>query len=209
MGRVDERRARTIETIVAAAREVIAEEGAAGLTLGEVARRVGMRTPSLYGYFASRADLCDELFRRGWSDFGAAIAHLVPDEGTDLHAMLTEAMDVAVDWALEHPAEAQLMFWRPIARWQPSPAAFEPAQTTLTHGATALAEAQRIGLLDGDPTPEELVQVWAALVAGVISQQLSNEPGVRADEGRTSRHRAALVRMYVDHYSPTSRRSTP
>ena len=209
MGRVAERRARTIETIVAAARGVIAEEGAAGLTLGEVARRVGMRTPSLYGYFASRADLCDELFRRGWSDFGAATTHLVPDEGTDLHAMLTEAMDVSVGWALEHPAEAQLMFWRPIARWQPSPAAFEPAQTTLAHGSTALEEAQRLGLLGDGPTPEELVQVWSALVAGVISQQLSNEPGVRADEGRTSRHRAALVRMYVDHYSPTTHRSTP
>ena len=209
MGRVAERRARTIETIVAAALEVIGEEGAAGLSLGEVARRVGMRTPSLYGYFESRADLCDELFRRGWRDFGEATRHLVPEVGTDLHALLTEAMDVALGWALDHPAEAQLMFWRPIARWQPSPAAFAPAEAALAHAASGLARAQELGLLDPAPDPEELVQVWGALTAGVISQQLSNEPGVPADSGRISRHRAALVRMYVDHYSPHQHRSTP
>jgi AcrR family transcriptional regulator len=209
MGKVAERRSRTTERIVAAALDVIGEDGAAGLSLGEVARRVGMRTPSLYGYFASRADLCDELFRRGWADFGAAVAHLVPEPGTDLRAMLAEAMDVSVGWALDHRAEAQLMFWRPIARWQPSPSAFEPAEATLLHTASAFAAAQRLGLLAPGPEAEELAQVWAALVTGVISQQLSNEPGVALPDGRTSRHRAALVSMYVAHYSPAPTRRTP
>lgn len=209
MGKVADRRARTTERIVMAALDAIGEDGAAGLSLGEVARRVGMRTPSLYGYFASRADLCDELFRRGWADFGGAVAHLEPVPGTDLHAMLTEAMDVSVGWALDHPAEAQLMFWRPIARWQPSPEAFEPAAAAMGHAASAFAGAQRLGLLDRRPDPEELAQVWAALVTGVISQQLSNEPGVPLPDGRTSRHRAALVSMYVAHYSPAPTRRTP
>ncbi len=208
MGRVAERRSGTIERIVATARDVIADDGAAGLTLGEVARRVGMRTPSLYGYFASRADLCDELFRRGWTDFGGAVAHLAPDEGTDIHAMLEEAMDVSVGWALDHPAEAQLMFWRPIAHWQPSPSAYEPAEQVMALTAGSLAGAQRLGLLDPHVDLEELVNTWLALIVGVISQQLSNEPGVPLADGRTSRHRGALVRMYADHYSP-HHRSTP
>jgi AcrR family transcriptional regulator len=201
MGKVADRRARTTDTIVAAARAVIDEEGAAGLTLGEVARRVGMRTPSLYGYFANRADLCDELFRRGWGDFGAAIAHLVPDEHTDLHELLTEAMDVSVGWALDHAAYAQLMFWRPIAHWQPSAEAFAPAEAAVARTGAAFGRAQQLGLVDASHDVEELVQVWAALTTGVISQQLSNEPGVPVDRGRTSRHRAALVRMFADHYS--------
>lgn len=209
MGRVAERRAGTIDRIVTAAREVIAEDGAAGLSLGEVARRVGMRTPSLYGYFANRADLCDELFRRGWADFGGAVAHLSPTEDTEIHELLTAAMDVSVAWALDHPAEAQLMFWRPIARWQPSPSAYEPAEQVLGITASSLGEAQRLGLLDPGADLDELVTVWVALVAGVISQQLSNEPGVPLVDGRTSRHRGVLVRMYADHYSPTHPRSTP
>ena len=209
MGKVAERRGRTTERIVAAALDVIDEDGAAGLSLGEVARRVGMRTPSLYGYFASRADLCDELFRRGWTDFGAAVAHLVPEPGTDMEGMLVEAMDLSVAWALDHPAEAQLMFWRPVARWQPSPEAFAPASAAMGHAASAFAAAQRLGLLDPAPDPEELAQVWAALVTGVISQQLSNEPGVALADGRVSRHRAAPVSMYVTHYSPAPARRTP
>ena len=111
--------------------------------------------------------------------------------------MLAEAMDVSVEWALEHPAEAQLMFWRPIAGWQPSAAAFAPAESALAHAASSLEEAQRLGLLDRGPDREELVQVWAALVAGVIAQQLSNEPGIPADAGWTSRHGGALVLMFV------------
>jgi AcrR family transcriptional regulator len=203
MGKVAERRAGTIDRIVAAAREVITEDGAAGLSLGEVARRVGMRTPSLYGYFANRADLCDELFRRGWAAFGLAVAHLAPTRDTDIHELLTEAMDVSVGWALDHPAEAQLMFWRPIAHWQPSPSAYEPAEQVMGTTASSLGGAQRLGLLDPRADLDELVTVWVALVAGVISQQLSNEPGVPLADGRTSRHRGALVRMYADHYSPT------
>ncbi|GAB3021672.1 hypothetical protein GCM10011376_21300 [Nocardioides flavus (ex Wang et al. 2016)] len=202
MGTVAERRARTTEAIVDAARAVIAEEGAAALTLGEVARRVGMRPPSLYEYFEGRADLCDELFRRGWQAFGASTAHLLPDEQTDLHGLLAEAMDVAVGWALDHPAEAQLMFWRPIARWRPSASAFEPAEAAMAQAATAFARARELGLVDARHEVEELVQVWAALTTGVISQQLSNEPGVPLERGRASRHRAALVRMFTDHYSP-------
>jgi AcrR family transcriptional regulator len=202
MGKVAERRARTTDTIVAAALTVIGQEGAAGLTLGEVARRVGMRTPSLYGYFDSRSALCDELFRRGWTDLGVAVASLTPDGRTDIRGVLTDAMDVTLGWALSHPAEAQLMFWRPIAGWRPSPEAFEPAEAVLDHTAAVFTRAQDLGLLHDAPDVEELVQVWVALTVGVISQQLSNEPGVPADEGRSSRHRAALVRMFADHYSP-------
>ena len=95
------------------------------------------------------------------------------------------------------------MFWRPIARWQPSPSAYAPAERVMGVTASSLGEAQRLGLLDPRADLDELVTVWVALVAGVISQQLSNEPGVPLAEGRTSRHRGALVRMYADHYSPT------
>ena len=45
---------------------VMAEQGVAGLTLGEVARRMGIRTPSLYGYFDGKHALYDALFARGW-----------------------------------------------------------------------------------------------------------------------------------------------
>ena len=48
IGRRQRRRQETIEEILDAAVDVMAENGAGGLTLGEVARRMGIRPPSRF-----------------------------------------------------------------------------------------------------------------------------------------------------------------
>src|SRR6266851_8429759 len=58
-------RQQTSEEILDAALAVMGEEGVAGLNLTEVARRVGLRQPSVYQYFDSRAAVYDALFERG------------------------------------------------------------------------------------------------------------------------------------------------
>ena len=108
----------TREAIVALAVEIMGTEGVAGLTLGEVARRLGVRTPSLYTYFPSKNALYDELFRRGWT---AARAHLVAaaaelgdlSQHTDVVARGAALQEVNTRWAIDHPALTQLMMFRP------------------------------------------------------------------------------------------------
>jgi AcrR family transcriptional regulator len=79
------RRAETIEQLVDVAVQVMAEQGAAGLSLGEVARRMGIRPPSLYVYFASKNAVYDDVFARGWRDANEALPAVPdPDESTDL-----------------------------------------------------------------------------------------------------------------------------
>ncbi len=58
-------RQEVIDAILAAAREVMRRDGVAALNLHEVARLVGMQTPSLYKYFPSKFALYDALFRMG------------------------------------------------------------------------------------------------------------------------------------------------
>ncbi|WP_051214952.1 TetR/AcrR family transcriptional regulator [Granulicoccus phenolivorans] len=203
MGKVAERRARTIDGIVAAALDVIAEEGAAGLTLGAVARRVGVRTPSLYGYFANRAALCDELFARGWTELVRESEHLAEDP-VDPARALTEGLREFVAWSLANPGYAQLMQWRPIAGWEPSPEAFAPAVAALELTAQVIIRAQRAGQLDPEVDPGELTQIFATLGAGIVSQQLSNEPGVPLDAGRSSQHLDDIAGMFLTYYAPRS-----
>lgn len=202
MGRVADRRARVTDAIVAVASEVMAQSGAAGLSLGEVARRMGMRTPSLYGYFDSRAALCDEIFRRGWVDYGRFHTTLTITPETDPVGLLRAVLLHAVTWANEHRAAAELMFWRPIPNWRPSDPAYQPAIEVLARSADILGQTQRAGLLRADADVEEMTQALAVLVAGLVSQQLSNEPGIDAGSGRASRHAASLAAMYVRHYAP-------
>ena len=59
------RRQETIEEILAIADDVMAEEGVNGLSLSEVARRLGVKPPSIYKYFDSLMGIYDALFERG------------------------------------------------------------------------------------------------------------------------------------------------
>ena len=67
------RRQETIEQVLDVAVEVMADQGVAGLTLGEVARRMGIRPPSLYVYFDGKNALYDALFERGWRELLAVL----------------------------------------------------------------------------------------------------------------------------------------
>ena len=60
-----QRHNQTIEEILDLAIQVMAEDGVATLSLAEVARRMGMRPPSLYQYFPSKLAVYDALFERG------------------------------------------------------------------------------------------------------------------------------------------------
>lgn len=194
-------RQQTIDEIVATALAVMSEAGAAGLSLGEVAKRMGLRTPSLYGYFPSKAALCDEIFARGWSDLAQLMAPSYGDlaEG-DLQQRLPRNLRTFVGWALEHRAQAELMFWRPIPGWEPAPAAYASAVTLVEGLHEALRTSQHRGQLRDDVAVEEMGHVLTVLTTGVISQQLSNEPGVPLERGTYAGQLARLTRMFLSEF---------
>src|SRR5271170_1203106 len=59
------RRQQTIEEILDIATDVMTQQGVNGLSLAEVARRLGVQPPSLYKYFPSLMAIYDALFLRG------------------------------------------------------------------------------------------------------------------------------------------------
>ena len=65
LDRRQRRRQETITEVIDTAAEIMVEQGVAGLSLGEVARRMGIRPPSLYVYFPSKHALYDALFAQG------------------------------------------------------------------------------------------------------------------------------------------------
>jgi AcrR family transcriptional regulator len=202
--RVEERRHRTLDDIVRTALEVMDQTGAAGLSLGEVAKRMGMRTPSLYGYVPSKDALVDELFARGWRAAGDVVRANLADVATvaapGVRDLLAESALAFVTWALENRALAEVMFWRPLPGWEPSAAAYEPARDALEVMAIALATLRDRDLLAPDADILEMTDVFVLLVTGVISQQLANEPGVDAPAGRFVARLPRLTDMFADRY---------
>lgn len=200
------RRQETIEEVLDVAVEVMAEQGVAGLSVGEVARRMGIRPPSLYVYFPSKNALYDALFRRGAQEvvdaFRAAGMSEVSDE--ELEPQLLEAARFFVRWSIEHPAYTQLLFWRPVPGFTPSDEAYAPAVELVTLARERFTELQRRGLLRADANVEDMHRDWTVLTSGIVSQQLSNAPGESFESGSFTSRLPVVVAMFARHYaSPT------
>jgi AcrR family transcriptional regulator len=197
------RRLETIEEVLDHAVEIMAEEGVAGLSLGEIARRMGIRPPSLYVYFPSKNALYDALFARGWRlllDAVASYERAHPPVEDDLAAILLRFGREFVRWSVEHLAYAQLLFWRPVPGFRPSDAAYEPAVELVARSRARMAQLQDRGLLRADVAPADLHRDWTVLISGVISQQLANAPDEPFEQGRFTAALPGLVQMFADHY---------
>jgi AcrR family transcriptional regulator len=208
VGRRQKRRQETIEEILDVAVEIMADKGAGGLALGEIARRMGIQPPSLYVYFNSKNDIYDAVFAQGWNTLLESMAPLGErlDEmrdSADAPALLLIVAQHFTRWAVEHRAYAQLMFWRPVPGYEPSAAAFAPAMEMARRTTQLFAELQRRGVVRADADSIEMSTAWTALISGVISQHLSNEPNQTFDRGRFTALLPAFTSMFLAHYGPT------
>ena len=179
------RRQETIEEILDIATEVMTEEGVNGLSLAEVARRLGVRPPSLYKYFASMHGVYDALFLRGSRAHLEVLRTAMAGAEPGLDA-LTCGLEASGRWALEHRALAELLFMRPVPSFAPSPDAFAVAEEMVALQRRALADAVDAGQLGPEARADDAVYLVAILIAGVLSQAIANEPDVTWGEGRFS-----------------------
>jgi AcrR family transcriptional regulator len=184
-GRRARRRQETIAEILAIAEDVITEEGVNGLSLSEVARRLGVKPPSIYKYFDSLMAIYDALFEQGQREHIDAMraAMRVAEPGLDA---LAAGLEASCRWCLAHPATAQLLFWRPVPSFEPTPRAMAPGVEMVQLQRHALAEAVAAGELGAEADSDEAVLVASIFVGGLIGQAIANEPGLPWGEGRFS-----------------------
>ncbi len=204
-GRRQRRRQETIEEVLDIAAAIMAEQGVAGLSIGEIARRMGIRPPSLYVYFPSKHALYDALFARGaqaiLATMEAAIATPL-DGASTLEQILLDGAEAFVRWSLRHAPYSQLLFWRPVPGFTPSPRAYEPAVRLVKLTTGRFAQLQRLGLMRADLPAEQIHRDWTILISGVVSQQLSNAPHESFEEGSFTAALPALVAMFARYYEP-------
>jgi AcrR family transcriptional regulator len=200
------RRRETIEEVLDIAVEIMAEQGVAGLSIGEIARRMGIRPPSLYVYFPSRMAIYDALFARGAQAILAVMrvwiaGHPVASASTAEEILLDQA-EAFVRWSLQHVPYYQLLFWRPVPGFTPSPQAYEPAIRLAELAEEFFTELQLRGLLRDDVSAAQIFRDSTILISGVCSQQLSNAPQESFDQGRFTAALPALVSMFARYYQP-------
>jgi AcrR family transcriptional regulator len=190
--RRSQRREATKAEILDAAWALVREHGLGALSLRDLAARVGMRAPSLYQYFASKHAIYDAMFEQGAREALATIS--APSDVTGAHERFRDQAHRFFDFAIGEPARAQLLFLRTIPDFEPTPEAFAPAMQLLEY---TRAEFAAYGITDPDA-----VDLWTALMSGLINQQLANDPGGTRWERLIDR----AVDIYLSNVLPSKSR---
>jgi AcrR family transcriptional regulator len=169
-GRRDRRRDRheaTKREILGAAWSMVRADGLAALSLRALAHAVDMEPQSLYTYFESKNAIYDRMFADGNQELARQFASAeIP---ADARGALRVVAGIFVEFAAADQARYQLLFQRTIPGFQPSPESYAFAVEVLDRARGIL---MRAGLGN-----EEDFDLWTALVAGLASQQLANDPG--------------------------------
>jgi AcrR family transcriptional regulator len=168
--RRDRRRARheaTKQEILDAAWQMVRADGLNALSLRALAHAVDMEPQSLYTYFASKHAVYDHLFADGNHELLARFERI--EISDDPHEALRTIARLFVTFVAEDQARYELLFLRTIPDFEPSPESYAIAVEVFSKGRSVLTAA---GL--GDDADFDL---WTALVAGLASQQLANDPG--------------------------------
>lgn len=197
--RLERRRRATLEEILEVSLEVMREEGVGGLSLAEVARRVGVQPPSLYNHVDSKMAVYDALFAAGTRAHHAAVEAEIEGHEPGLDA-LAAGFEASVRWCVEHPTLTQLMFWRPVPGFEPSSESFAVAEQVLARVREALTEAVERGELREEAASDQGVALFTSVNSGLITQQLANEPDAPFDQGRFTRHAREAFALFADHY---------
>ena len=173
------RRAATKDEILAAAWSLARQEGLVGITMRDLGARVGMTAQSLYSYFASKHHIYDAMFEQGYRAFAEwmSAASDDGDRGEPIPAASAEQLVASAHadarryftFCVDDPVRFQLLFQRTIPGFVPSEGSYAIAVQVLEQMRLRTA---LLGV-DGDG-PFDL---WTAVMSGLASQQLANDPG--------------------------------
>ncbi|MEU3423038.1 TetR/AcrR family transcriptional regulator [Streptomyces murinus] len=170
-----------------AARELLEEDGAAGLSLRAVARRAGVSAAAPYRHFADRDALVSAVAAQGYRELAGhlAAAHPSPTTPDELAAVAV----AYVRFALDRPALFRVMFAEPCDPDNEERAGATTAISEYVHGIV------RDAFPDADPDVLSTT-VWA-LVHGLAFLHLDGKLDASTPEGVADRVRAAVRALFT------------
>jgi len=200
-----ERRQRNREemrnAILEAARQVMREEGVAALNLQEVARRVGVRAPSLYEYFQGKMAIYDALFRMGVRLYGERVRHL--EESSDSFWARSQAgLENYMRFAQEYPELYQLVFERPVPGFVPSKESMAESRRLLATSDEIVQKGIERGSIVLGITASQARDLFIAMMHGLTALHMANEPEIPIGSGRFGSLIPAAMALFRAAWEP-------
>ena len=172
--------------ILDAAWDAAHETSIAGLTLRDIAARVGMQQPSLYSHFASKQAIYDAMFAQAWQAYLESARTSARDLPAEPRARLIGIAEHYFDFAVADLPRHQLMDVNVVPNFQPSAEAYAPAVEVY---GLMLELLRGIGITAGEDA-----DIFTALIGGLVNQQLANDQGGE----RWRRLIPRVMNMYAD-----------
>jgi AcrR family transcriptional regulator len=142
--------------ILAVAREHLAKEGAAALSLRSVARDLELAPSALYRYFDGRDALLSALIMAAYESLAAEAERAAAEgnrhDGTDAERWL-EVPRAIRRWALERPHEWGLIFGTPVPGYEAPQDTVEPYARVAAALTRPVVEAKSAGRLQQTDAP--------------------------------------------------------
>ena len=129
LSRRERRHEQTRQEIKQIARQQMAQQGTASLSLRGIAAEMGMSAPSLYNYYTNRDDLVTDLLVESYSHQAEALEQASAScQAQEVIPCLLTTVLAYRQWAVEHPQEFALIAGSPI------PGYVAPVELTLPLG---------------------------------------------------------------------------
>jgi len=140
----------TREEIKNTARQLMAEKGAAGLSIRAIAREMGMTASALYHYFSNLNGLITALIEDAFTQLAETIEAASKNPALTTSAeQFTAVANAYRDWALNNPTDFQLLYGNPIPGYsQPTGITYPPARRSFLVTAGIFTEAIEKGEID-------------------------------------------------------------
>ena len=177
----------TRDRILAAARKAFDRHGIEGLSLRDVAARVGITPMAIYRHFRNKEALVDALVLDGLDQWLTRVEALPAAEG---QAKLEQLSEAALEFALREPRRFEAAFLLPSGKARRYPDDFAAGRSPAGNVVLrALEQAIGQGDLAG-ASPVEMMLIISALSQGLVTLYRAGRIAGGEEEFRALYHRA-------------------
>ena len=191
----------TRDRILTAARKAFDRNGLEGLSLREIAAKVGITPMAIYRHFASKEALVDALVLDALEDWSARVAALPAAAGVAKVEQIGEAF---LDFAVREPRRFEAAFLLPSRNARRYPDDFAAGRSPAGNvNLRALEEGIRQGQIAG-ASPVEILLIISALSQGLVTLYRAGRMAGGEEEFRAL-YRRAMRRVFQSFMVEKSR----
>ena len=177
MPRTKQRTPELRNRLLSIAVDILAEEGAAGLTARSLAARAETSAPALYELFGDKAGVVRELYFRGFQELSEQLA--APAETADPIADLWNTASAYRRFIRSNRALAEVMFSRPFTDFSPGPDELAATSSVRVLIVSRVRRCIDLGRLHGDET--DVAHVLVALLQGMAFAEAAGRLGTSTE----------------------------